>query len=258
MGRQVHHPNAVQFLGACTKKNPYMLVTELMYGGSLADCFKLLEYQTHPISLRRSLELALDAARGMNYLHRRSPNPIIHRDLKPGNFMVTGSSYSPKNRLAREGGVLKIADFGLSKTMPTREIKGDLHSTSDKYKMTGETGTYRYMAPEVFRHEPYDTKVDVYAFSMCLFELFEGRPPFQAIDGISAAKAASFNHHRPVMTAMDKTGDTVRMEIKALIESMWAPDPADRPTFQAIVNKLQVLLKQTPPEAAAAPCCNIQ
>ena len=52
--------------------------------------------------------------------------------------------------------------------------------------------------------------------------------------------------------------DNVRSSIKALVESMWAPDPADRPTFQVIVNKLQVLLKQTPPEAVEAPCCNIQ
>ena len=52
--------------------------------------------------------------------------------------------------------------------------------------------------------------------------------------------------------------DKVRTSIKQLVESMWAPDPADRPTFQLIVNKLQVLLKQTPPEAAATPCCSIQ
>eukprot|EP00192_Tetraselmis_astigmatica_P011618 CAMPEP_0117674136 /NCGR_PEP_ID=MMETSP0804-20121206/14867_1 /TAXON_ID=1074897 /ORGANISM="Tetraselmis astigmatica, Strain CCMP880" /LENGTH=365 /DNA_ID=CAMNT_0005482965 /DNA_START=424 /DNA_END=1518 /DNA_ORIENTATION=+ len=77
--RQVHHPNAVQFLGACTKHQPYMLVTELMYGASLADAYRLENFQ---LSLRRSIELALDAARGMNYLHLRSPNPIIHRDLK--------------------------------------------------------------------------------------------------------------------------------------------------------------------------------
>ena len=61
-------------------------------------------------------------------------------------------------------------------------------------------------APEVFRHEPYDTKVDVYAFSMCLYELFEGRPPFEVIGGIAAAKAASFDHSRPIMLAMDKPG----------------------------------------------------
>jgi serine/threonine protein kinase len=59
-------------------------------------------------------------------------------------------------------------------------------------------------APEVFRHEPYDTKVDVYAFSMCLYELFEGRAPFELLDGLTAAKAACFSHRRPTMRTWDK------------------------------------------------------
>jgi serine/threonine protein kinase len=58
--------------------------------------------------------------------------------------MVTGSSYSSKNKLIREGGILKIADFGLCKTLPTKDVDKDLNNP-DKYKMTGETGTYRYM-----------------------------------------------------------------------------------------------------------------
>jgi hypothetical protein len=52
----------VQFLGACTKQTPYMLVTELMTGGSLQDAFRLMNFQ---MPLRRGLEIALDAARGM-------------------------------------------------------------------------------------------------------------------------------------------------------------------------------------------------
>ena len=56
--------------------------------------------------------------------------------------------------------------------------------------------------------------------------------------------------------------DQVRESVKALVESMWSPDPADRPTFQTIVNKLQTLLKQVPPgkevDSAAAPCCVVQ
>jgi hypothetical protein len=57
----------VQFLGACTKKEPYILVTELMSGGSLADAFK--RPQVFP--MRRAVEIALDAARGLAYLHNR-------------------------------------------------------------------------------------------------------------------------------------------------------------------------------------------
>ena len=73
--RRVHHPNAVQFLGACTKREPYMLITELMSGGSLADAFRRPE----AFPLRRAVEIALDSARGLAYLHNRQPAPIIHR-----------------------------------------------------------------------------------------------------------------------------------------------------------------------------------
>jgi len=82
--RRVHHPNAVQFLGACTKREPYILVTELMSGGSLADAFR----RTEAFPFRRAVEIALDAARGLAYLHNRRPQPIIHRDLKSPNLLV--------------------------------------------------------------------------------------------------------------------------------------------------------------------------
>ncbi len=62
-----------------------------------------------------------------------------------------------KETLIYETGVMKLADFGLSKTLPiNKHASFDLES---KFKLTGETGSYRYMAPEVFRHEPYNYKV---------------------------------------------------------------------------------------------------
>ena len=61
-----------------------------------------------------------------------------------------------KETLIYETGVMKLADFGLSKTLPiNKHASFDLES---KFKLTGETGSYRYMAPEVFRHEPYNYK----------------------------------------------------------------------------------------------------
>lgn len=61
----------------------------------------------------------------------------------------------------------------------------------DDYKMTGETGSYRYMAPEVFKHENYNEKVDVYAFAMIFYQLLQGVPPFIGMDPVSAAKQAA-------------------------------------------------------------------
>ena len=67
----------------------HVLRTELMTGGSLADAFKLqMSFGT-----RRAMELAIDAARGLAYMHNRRPSSIVHRDLKPGNLMISGSYY---------------------------------------------------------------------------------------------------------------------------------------------------------------------
>jgi len=87
--RKVHHPNAVQFLGACTRQEPYVLVTELMTGGSLADALRLQQ----PFTIRRAMEICIDTARGLAYIHNKKPSAIIHRDLKPGNLMISGSQY---------------------------------------------------------------------------------------------------------------------------------------------------------------------
>lgn len=62
---------------------------------------------------------------------------IVHRDLKPGNLMISGSQYVPRPRLVSDVGVVKLADFGLSKSLP----KADKHAGYDldsKFKLTGE------------------------------------------------------------------------------------------------------------------------
>lgn len=68
----------VQFLGAVTKQQPFMIVTEYMTGGSMADLFKGARFP----NLWRAVQIALDMARGMAYLHSRAPQAVIHRDLK--------------------------------------------------------------------------------------------------------------------------------------------------------------------------------
>lgn len=70
--QKVHFPHAVQFLGACTISQPYMIVTEFLPGGSLTDLFRRVHRgtATHP-NLKRATEMALDCSRGMTYLHAK-------------------------------------------------------------------------------------------------------------------------------------------------------------------------------------------
>ncbi|PPR95662.1 hypothetical protein GOBAR_AA25007 [Gossypium barbadense] len=146
---KLRHPNIVQFLGAVTDKKPLMLITEYLKGGDLHQYLK----EKGSLSASTAVSFALDIARGMAYLHNE-PNVIIHRDLKPRNVLLVNSSADH----------LKVGDFGLSKLIKVQNCH-------DVYKMTGETGSYRYMAPEVFKHRKYDKKVDVFSFAMILYEV---------------------------------------------------------------------------------------
>ncbi|KAE9447412.1 hypothetical protein C3L33_20693, partial [Rhododendron williamsianum] len=117
--RKVRHKNVVQFIGACTKPPTFCIVTEFMFGGSVYD---YLHKQKGTFKLPSLLRVALDISKGMNYLHQ---NNIIHRDLKAANLLMD------------ENEVVKVADFGVARVKSQTGV------------MTAETGTYRWMAPEV-------------------------------------------------------------------------------------------------------------
>jgi serine/threonine protein kinase len=90
---------------------------------------------------------ALGIAKGMEFLHQ---NRVIYRDLKPKNIGFDN------------GGCVQIFDFGLARIIP----KG-----SDGLRLTGLTGTARYMAPEVARSDNYAFSADIYSFGILLWEL---------------------------------------------------------------------------------------
>eukprot|EP00198_Chlamydomonas_reinhardtii_P014004 XP_001703341.1 predicted protein [Chlamydomonas reinhardtii] len=254
--RKIHHPNCTQFLGACTKQKPYIVITELM-ACSLADAFQRTFYTP---STRR--QIALDFARGMAYLHSRR-QPIVHRDLKPANLMIAGNLHADTEQLYLDSGVIKVADFGLSKSLVPVERHGGLsHDINITYKLTGETGSYRYMAPECFRHEPYNLKVDVYSFAMIIFQLFETTQPFAGHDPVEAARNAAMLGARPGFPPRGKLTDT-EMSMRRLIEDCWAADAEKRPTFEEIIQRLEAQLARLPKHQhfekdAACTGCNVQ
>ena len=100
---------------------------------------------------------------------------------------------SISTRLYRRHAFSQIESMRRSSSLEQHQIPENkpLKTKNDVYKMTGETGSYRYMAPEVFRHETYNEKVDVYAFAMIFYELLEGIPPFIDHDPVTAARQAA-------------------------------------------------------------------
>ncbi|KAH7568674.1 hypothetical protein ACOSQ2_012027 [Xanthoceras sorbifolium] len=207
--QKIRHPNVVQFLGAVTQSSPMMIVTEYLPKGDLRAYLK----SKGALNSMTAVRFALDIARGMNYLHENKPAPIIHRDLEPSNI------------LRDDSGHLKVADFGVSRLLTIKEDK----------PLTCLDSSCRYVAPEGFRNEEYDTKVDVFSFALILQELIEGYPPFYTKQENEVPKAYAARQ-RPPFKAPTKH---YAHGLKELIEECWNEQPSKRPTFRQIITRLE-------------------
>lgn len=212
--KSLRHPNIVLLLAYSTSQDYECIISELMKC-SLLDVFKSHMVTGTRMNHRTQIAFGTQLAQGMYYLHTCKP-PIIHRDLKPANLLL--DHYS---------GVLKISDFGLSKVRPDPKKLG-----TDKFRMTGETGSYRFMAPEVYRYEPYNETVDIYSYSMILFYLLTGKPPWPHLPGDEAVRLASDDGDRPPLPRdMD-------LRLQALLKDCWDDNPSRRPNFHVILKIL--------------------
>lgn len=217
--KRLRHPNIVLFMGAVTSPQRLCIVTEFLPRGSL---FRLLQRSTSKLDWRRRIHMALDIARGMNYLHNRIP-PIIHRDLKSSNLLVD------------KDWKVKVADFGLSR------VKHETYLTTK----TGK-GTPQWMAPEVLRNEPSDEKSDIYSFGVILWELATQKIPWEHLNAMQVIGAVGFMNQR-----LDIPND-VDERWAAMIESCWQSEPQKRPTFQELLERLKDLQRQYAIEFQAA------
>ncbi|KAH9101813.1 hypothetical protein AeMF1_021518 [Aphanomyces euteiches] len=198
---RLRHPNIVLFLGASIDPPKYCLVFEYMENGALTD---LIRQRRAPIDFFR---IAREIAMGMNYLHLCS---IMHRDLKSANVLLDAF------------GTVKISDFGLSCVL----------EAGNAADLTAETGTYRWMAPEVIGHEPYSGKADVYSYGVILWELIAKDQPFKGMTPIQAAFAVARQHLRPAFP--EHTPECLR----TFVNLCWAQKPHDRPTFAVVLDML--------------------
>ncbi|XP_057726007.1 integrin-linked protein kinase 1 [Arachis stenosperma] len=211
--QKVRHPNVVQFLGAVTQSTPMIIVTEYLPQGDLRTYLK----RKGALKPGTAVKFALDIARGMNYLHEHKPEAIIHRDLEPPNI------------LRDDSGHLKVADFGVSKLLKfAKTVKEDKPVTS-------QDTSWRYVAPEVYKNEEYDTKVDVFSFALILQEMIEGYPPFYAKSENEVPKAYVENERPPFKASPQLYAYGLRQ----LIEECWDEKPYRRPTFSQIIGRLE-------------------
>lgn len=154
LGR-LHHRNLLNLVGYCTDKGKNMLIYAYMSNGNLAS--HLYNEKMEPLSWDRRVHIALDVARGVEYLHDGAVPPVIHRDIKSSNILLDQSMRA------------RVSDFGLS-----REEMVDGHASNLR-------GTFGYLDPEYISTRTFTKKSDVYSYGVLLFELIAARNPLQGL-----------------------------------------------------------------------------
>lgn len=230
--KRLCHPNIVLFMEAGFYKGSICIISEYCARGSLRDV--LMRSNIKHLSWSTKLRLALGIAHGIQYLHNANP-PMIHRDLKSPNVLVDDSWHA------------KIADFGTLRfaeiVSSVQHTQSKIHSKEDLANamvMTGLVGTTRWMAPEVIRGEKFYThKVDIYSLGLILWELIEGKLPFESTRWNHEIEDFVLKGMRPVLRS-----DLCPLRWKLLIVSCWQSDPSQRPTIQQVIASMQRIARE--------------
>ncbi|XP_006654258.2 probable receptor-like protein kinase At1g80640 [Oryza brachyantha] len=227
LGR-IRHPNIVSLLGFCIHERNHYIVYELMEKGSL-------ETQLHgpshgsTLSWHIRMKIALDTARGLEYLHEHCSPPVIHRDLKTSNILLDSDFNA------------KIADFGLAVS------SGSVHRGSVKL-----SGTLGYVAPEYLLDGKLTEKSDVYAFGVVLLELMVGRKPVEKMSPSQCQSIVTWA--MPQLTDRSKLPNIVDPVIKDTMDPKHLyqvaavavlcvqPEPSYRPLITDVLHSLVPLV----------------
>ncbi|TKA65721.1 hypothetical protein B0A49_07318 [Cryomyces minteri] len=246
--RQIDHPNIVKLVDFSESRQYYYIVLELCPGGELFHQIVRLTYFSEDLSRH----VIVQVAKALEYLHEEAG--VVHRDIKPENLLFYPIPFiptkNPKPRSAEdedkadEGefikgagsggiGVIKIADFGLSKVI------------WDSQTMT-PCGTVGYTAPEIVKDERYSKSVDMWALGCVLYTLLCGFPPFydESIQVLTEKVA------RGQYTFLSPWWDDISKPAQDLVSHLLTVDPEKRYDINQFLN--HPWIRETQEETYAA------
>ncbi|RCK54847.1 Serine/threonine-protein kinase srk1 [Candida viswanathii] len=248
--RQLNHPNIVKFIEFIDSPTYYYIVQELAPGGEI---FTMIVKYTY-LSEDLSRWIITQVAQAIRYLHEEVG--IVHRDIKPENLLYVPIDFKPNanpisklrksddpNTKVDEGvfidgvggggiGVVKLADFGLSKQIWEHNTKTPC-------------GTVGYTAPEIVRDERYSKEVDMWALGCVLYTLLCGFPPFydERIETLTEKVA------KGEFTFLKPWWDEISDGAKHCVSKLLTVDPKKRYTIDEFLQ--DPWMKQRPTSAAA-------
>jgi hypothetical protein len=238
---RICHPNLVRIVCWSEDKDEdnCSLVMDLM----VSDLFKFLKHNaTRTLSILAAVDLMLQVAEGMKYLHGRAPRGFIHRDLKSLNILVRPLADAPELKYHEGYLNAKVADFG------TATIK----NLSTRYSAQPVTGTRLWMAPEMIGNEhdidhesehgsvrklPF--KGDVYSFAIVCAEILTGEEPYAGSNMNPATIVKQIRKHRLRPKLPDEKSCPRRLAF--LIQRCWEDKPEERPNFSEICRELRYI-----------------
>lgn len=200
--KKLQHPNIVRYHNSYQEGNKLYIVMEYIDGGDLASYIadRNTRFLTEDVILRIFIQIVL----GLRYIHEHK---IVHRDLKPQNIFIT------------RVGVVKIGDFGVSRS---------LDRSSELMKTL--VGTPYYLSPEIWNHEPYNSKTDIWSLGCILYELCALKKPYKA-SNINQLIVAIFNGSYEPLTKR------YTENLRELVSDMLQQDPSKRPSAQMILQR---------------------
>ncbi|KAJ0519320.1 putative protein kinase RLK-Pelle-LRR-I-1 family [Helianthus annuus] len=232
------HPNIVPLLGFCDEGRELILVYEYVANGSLDNYLGDMDNVTN-LDWAQRLQICLDIALGLNYLHTRKPM-IIHRDIKSANILLDDTW------------VAKIADFGLSKLQCTNQ-QGTTLITNNV------AGTEVYLDPEYVNSGKLKKESDIYSFGVVLFEILCGRLAYDKIYGEKGLPSVARQRYNegtlkgmvdPKLMEADEiismlkgcvNQDSIETFLKIAYQCL-AETQSERPTMAVIIKELEEAL----------------
>jgi len=209
----IEHENIVRLYGVVLATDSLMLVTELAHLRSLLECLKDSGLRVSFLTIPTLCEFALQICNGMRYLEQKR---LIHRDLAARNILVFSKDK------------VKISDFGLSRALG---VGKDYYKTNFNVNLKLPIA---WCAPECINYLRFTNASDVWAFGVCLWEMFSyGFQPWAALTGLQILEAIDAPNYQRL-----EQPDCCPSEYYTLMMKCWQDDAAKRPRFGEIYDQL--------------------